>query len=721
MFLVVQLIHVFLGMVGPPPAIPRNDGKNVTVYGILYKREIKSTYQILYLKQGQMHENGLWCEISNIIIYDYKCNEIKLGNSVLAKGELELFSEPSNPGNFNQKFYYEKQKIYGKVQGESIRIGGSENILMSKLDRWKVGWSKLLHDVAGEETGGILDAILIGDKTNMDEEMKELYQKSGIGHIFAISGLHISFMGMLVYQLLRKLNMPIGASAFLGSLGLFLYVLMIGWSVSAIRALIMFLMRMGAIVTGRKYDAPTALFVAASVIVWQSPLYLFDAGFLLSFGAILGIVLVLPSLGKEANDEKKWLQGINAGLSIQVMIFPIILYFYFECSPYSLLLNIIVVPLMSILLAGAILGSGLSIIWTLGGGVLLNGCGRVFDFYEWLCNLCMKLPGSHIIIGQPRIWQVILYYLLIIGMILFFKKSKKIIYITMFALLVTMAALPKLSYGRGGEMEIVMLDVGQGDSIFIRGPSGRTYLFDGGSSDIKQIGKYRIEPFLKSQGVESIDYVFVSHGDSDHINGIAEMLERQDLGVEIKNLILPVRAVWDEGLENLVAIALEAAVNVYEMESEENVCESELFITCIQPVGEYDGESGNASSMVLDVKYKKFDLLMTGDVEGQGEEELLQNLEEKTYDMLKAAHHGSKNSSKMEILEKIQPQYTLISAGVENTYGHPHQETMDRLKNCGSEIYLTAEDGYIAFRTNGEYIEKFSFFGGIYDMIKNRL
>ena len=251
------------------------------------------------------------------------------------------------------------------------------------------------------------------------------------------------------------------------------------------------------------------------------------------------------------------------------------------------------------------------------------------------------------------------------------------------------------------ELEVTMLDVGQGDGIYMRGPSGMHYFVDGGSSDVKKVGKYRIESFLKSRGVGTLDYVFLSHGDGDHIGGIRELLERQDVGIRIRTLVLPVENVWDDALKEIGEIALFYGTQVVVMEAGEELSEGEFRIRCLQPGNEFTEESGNGASMVLQVEYKDFDMLLTGDVEGKGEELLVFGGALESVDVLKVAHHGSKNSTKDDFLDLVRPKIALISAGRENSYGHPHMETIKRLKKAGIIIYNTQESGAVTIRTDG--------------------
>jgi len=205
--------------------------------------------------------------------------------------------------------------------------------------------------------------------------------------------------------------------------------------------------------------------------------------------------------------------------------------------------------------------------------------------------------------------------------------------------------------------------------------------------------------------VRKLDYVFISHGDSDHMNGISEMLGRRETGIEIGTLVFPVEAVWEDGLKELAEEAVGYGVKTAVIEPGQEIMEGQLHIVCIQPGEDYVGEKGNAASMVLAVTWGEFDMLFTGDVEGEGEEVLTDMLKEgyadRSWEVLKTAHHGSKNSSAEGFLEVVKPKYAMISAGRANRYGHPHGETVERLEAVGSKIYSTQECGAIGVEVEG--------------------
>ncbi len=714
-----------------PMELHVQEGERIVLTGRVYKKQVRESFQILYLKDNSIENQEQSFKESRALVYNEAKEEIHIGQTVRIAGEAFFFEPAYNPGNFDQKLYYRKQGIHGAVWAEDAQVVDSSVCpLADGLYELRIAWKSLFLRHMPEENGTALSAMILGEKAEMDKDLKELYQANGIGHVLAISGLHLSFIGVGLYQLLRRATGSYKMGGAAGISFLLLYVLLIGFTVSAVRALVMFLFRVGADMAGRHYDAPTALSVAASIVLLWRPLSLYDGGFWLSFGAALAILAVVPAIQQSAypkgGREHVWnmaLQGLTASVGINLSILPILLYYFFEFPLYSFLLNLFVIPLMSVLLLLGLAGS-LFVLWLPPvSGLLFLICRGIFWVYEMSCKITLCLPGARLVIGRPGIWQIAVYYgilLLVVGLLRYGKAQKliqSVKWIRRLAVLLWAAGIIMLTarFGETEKITAVILDVGQGDGIFMRGPKGGTYLIDGGSSDVKKVGQYRLESFLKSQGAGRLDYVLVSHGDSDHMNGVEELIERQDIGVKIGTLALPAQEAWDEALAGLAEKAESYGVRVAVIEPGQNIREGEMTVTCIQPgnmemEGDAGLEPGNAASMVLAVRYGGFDMLLTGDVEGEGERRLANILEEqyqdRTWEVLKVAHHGSKNSSTEELLQQVRPAYAFISAGRENRYGHPHKETIERLTDVGSKVYSTQENGAITVEVeDGEIIK----------------
>lgn len=474
------------------------------------------------------------------------------------------------------------------------------------------------------------------------------------------------------------------------------YILMIGDRTSAIRAWIMFLMQMGANITGREYDGKTALAVAALVVLAREPVLLFDAGFLLSFGAVLGIYVVAPT----------W--KVKVPLAIQCILFPVQLYYYYEICIYSLFWNFLAIPLSALALGSGIAGTLISQVSFL-PQLFVKGAFRigamVMWFYEKGSQFVLELPYSRCVIGQPSFVWIVIYYLILL-ICIFVKKRK-------WPMIVAGVLLIVGTEWSSGNLEIAMLNVGQGDSFFIQGPEGGIYLIDGGSSSVSQVGKYRIEPYLKWQGIGTLDYVWVTHGDLDHMNGILELLERKKIGVKIKTLILPPKSYWNDNVFELVRAAKNAGTNIHIMAQGQRLEEGEMQIRCLWPQVKEEGLNENQASLVLSLSYGEFDMLFTGDLEKEAEEKVVEYIETgqkklllpNKYEVLKVGHHGSKSGTGEDLLKVVQPDIALISAGENNRYGHPHAETLERLRNAGSEMITTIEHGQVTIEVMEDRVQ----------------
>ena len=255
------------------------------------------------------------------------------------------------------------------------------------------------------------------------------------------------------------------------------------------------------------------------------------------------------------------------------------------------------------------------------------------------------------------------------------------------------------------QLTITMIDVGQGDGVFIQDPYGGTYLIDGGSSNVSAVGLYRMEPFLLSQGISKIDYVFLSHGDDDHFNGVIEMIENQRLGIAIDTLVLPSSEPDGESvLTELAKVALENHIRVVTIEKGQQIVNGQLEIRCLGPASNLVSRDRNDYSMVLSLRYGSFSMLFTGDIEEAGERALFINEDLSHHTILKVSHHGSRTSSAQFFLEEVNPRIALISAGQNNRFNHPSSEVVERIESFGTEIYLTSEVGAITVKTDGNRV-----------------
>jgi competence protein ComEC len=576
-----------------------------------------------------------------------------------------------------------------------------------------------------EKESGALIAMLLGEKYLLDEELKNLYQENGISHILAISGLHISLIGMFVFKLLRKLKVPLIPATIFAILFIYSYGILTNFSVSTNRSVVMMMILLLSTILGKTYDMLSATALSAFIILLHNPLQIFSAGFLLSFGAVLGIAVLIPCLKELFPAKPAIVNSIYLSISAQIITMPMVLTFFFQFPVYSLLINLLILPCTSALVLSAIFAGIAGIICLPLGVFCIGGTNYILKFHEWVCRIGSNLPGNLITPGKPDALQLFLYTAFLLAFLWGVKRYKR----RFLTLLPLMSVIVLLLPGDNPGLEITMIDVGQGDAIFLESASGTNYLIDGGSSDVSRVGTYRIQPFLLSQGVDHIDYAFVTHGDTDHISGLRELLAGNK--IMIRRLVLPDTDYEDEALEELKSLAGERGVEILVMKRGDHLKEGDLLMTCLHPSPEYPATSKNAYSLVLSVTYGEFDMLFTGDLEKEGEELVTQLLQEQMimfmnsdhsnvsggkhanellqpatdYDVLKVAHHGSKNSTFEEFLHIIKPEYALISCGKDNSYGHPNVELLERLSQVESKVMITYENGAICIKTDGERME----------------
>ena len=790
--------------------------------------------------------------------------EPEIGSLVILKGTLKNFQQPTNPGQFNAPFYYQILRISFRLNQAEIQVKSDKFYKISEgLYQLRRKAGSKVDALLPEQEASVMKTMLLGEKGILDEEIKGLYQRNGIAHILAISGLHISMIGMGLYQLLRRAGLKIRLSAILASMVIVLYGMMTGFAVSAIRAIAMFLLQMLAQILGRTYDRITALAVAAVLVLVEQPLYLFHSGFQFSFLCVLGISLILPVLGNVRKGKK-----LFEGIALMAVTLPVYLGVFYQIPVYSIFLNFIVLPMMSILMgAGIVMILAAFLCTPLGipAAWLITG---ILMVYERLGLFTEQLPYHYWTPGCPAKWQLAVYVaILIIIAALGRTKRKAVLYqrdcihkdcihrrggcakgilqgdmrrheVLQYEMSqyegsqhgmaqhnipryeVSQYEIPQYERSQheipnkrirriachGGkwistygipvgicwgflllgvviltwrfrpELQVTFLDVGQGDCIFLQTENGASYLTDGGSSSVSKVGKYRMIPFLKYQGASQIKAVFVSHADSDHCNGIAELLEQAELeGIRVENLVLTDLAdeCCSEGYEELVELAGQNGITVQFLHEGQQLQDGELLFQCLYPSKGYRAEDLNETSMVLLVTYREFSMLLTGDVQGAGEEHLTQELQdwrepgvtqmqdvirisgeeesmeeqsiederieeqsieeqsieeqsiederieeqieekrsqnkmganhaETELTVLKVAHHGSKNSTSEDFLKAANPKLAIISCGEGNRYGHPHEETLERLEKADVLWFCTKDYGAITVKVDGK-------------------
>lgn len=690
-----------------------------------------------------------------------------IGSRVRISGSFLLYTEATNIGQFDARNYYAARKIYGQVKKAAIVYTEPPNIIgRGKECLWQLRrhLAETFLEVYGEENGALLAAMLLGERTFLSEETQSLYKAAGALHVIAVSGLHISLLGLGLYRLLRRIFASQAPAAVISVLCMAAYVFLVGNPPSAVRAFIMFAMGLLAEYWKRTLDPPTALSLSAAIILMGNPFYIGQSSFLLSFLAILAISVFQPAL-KEClalinpyhfplfrlldsrrawglhllDPRKRWRlrhldpqkvpgvchellkkvgNGLLSSFSVWIVTLPVQLFFFSEVSLFGIFFNLLIIPLMGVILLLGIAGLFLKEIFHL---FAFLADSALADLEITVISICRYAEGIFFAIikaggsladrlsftmwtpGKPVYGKMLLAFCLLLLFCLlgnlsengrtFPEKFWKYRLGILLGVILLLAGYP------AHNLQITFLDVGQGDGICMELPDGSVCLMDGGSSDVSKVGNYRLVPFLKAKGIRKIDAVFLSHGDTDHINGIAELLEEKQISIDC--VCLPAGAEQEEFAE-IKDLARARNISVRTIQAGDFWENNGTKFWCLNPADVT--ESGNAASVVLYMEYQNFSMLLTGDMEGEGEKSVAALLRSNAItgiSVLKVAHHGSKNSTKEEFLRQCSPAVAVISCGERNTYGHPHKETLERLNDMGTAVYRTDCSGAIQITVTG--------------------
>lgn len=689
-------------------------GKSVAVQGILQEKVEKETSFSIYLKDTFLTFQSTSIPIENIKIYMDEKVALSRGTRVKIEGVLHCIEKPRNPGEFDNPIYYETQGIYYTMAKGKL-LGFSENpkIYEAGMERLKNRLSLCFQEIAGKHAG-IFQAMLLGDKNDLDAQVKNQYQMAGIIHILAISGLHLSILGTGLYKVLKRLGAGNGLAGVVALCVIIQYGVLTGSSVATMRSVVMFLIGIGAKISGRSYDLLSSLAAAAILILLERPACLYYSGFLLSFGAVLGLGWVLPVF-QETMGENPIVRPFLGAFSVHVVMIPLLLYFFSEVSILGIFLNLLVIPTVAGVLVCGLLGAAAGI-FSLGLGKLLILPGRcLLEIYQGLGALCCRLPFCTWVGGKPEIWQIVIYYLavfLLVEVLRRTNKQKKKWKIWRRGMLVTiyLFVLILLSWKDRSGLRITFLDVGQGDGIVWETEGGGCYLVDGGSTSQSMVGMYKVLPYVKSRGISRIQAAFITHTDEDHCNGIMEILEAQTAhttSVRIERLILPD---WEEKPQiyiRLLELAQAADVPVSYVGRGDVMAARELKLSILNPGTEVNLEDINGGSIVIQADYGKFRGMFTGDIGEKQEREILTAVSKCT--VLKVAHHGSKNSSCEEFLERVDPAVSVVSVAERNLYHHPHPDAVARLNRWSGDVLMTKDGGAVLLWTDGRKMKIESF------------
>lgn len=743
--------------------LQKADSHYMTIRGLVAGREVTSSGYRLQIRNVSFPDGkndfysaltrrmaASFPEDGRILVYTDQPDifrQAKIGCRLSLYGKMSVPARAANPGQFDSYEYYRVRKIH--LTMKDIRLEGCSppeaeiapaavlRMLLNFLTSLRAALRSSSEVVFGQPYCSLIDAMVLGDRSGLSMDTKRLFEEGGIMHILAVSSLHVTLFGMAVYRALRKLRRSFILSSALSAFVVLSYVLMSGCSISAQRALIMFLFWLGAEVSGQKLDRLTSLCVSAALILVRQPYALTDSGFLLSFGCILSLELLPRRIQKILPVRTGIGKSLISSLSLQLGILPLQLWFFYQLTPLGILLNLIVLPSMSLFMIFGVLGAFLGLLASPFPGFLAfcrmagGPCRILIDLYLALCRLSRYLPGSVLVTGRPSPVQVILYFALLALLMACAghfspassppgRKQSAAFCAGAFLLILILCVRPAPHF------RFTCLDIGQGSCNLIE-YRGLTVLFDAGSSSVEDVYRYRIEPTLKYYGIRRIDLCFLSHGDLDHVNGIEQMMEafRPSLvggdcsGIRIGEFLLPdlpeetgqqgdsaARAQnAGSGSDRLLSIRKYAEawqIPAYSVGEGSCFQYKDLDLQVLSPSPDRLQGSANEDCIVLLMTCGKLRVLFTGDLEKEGEALFVQRYrgdsrftEDGSPTILIAGHHGSKNATSADLLQLVRPDAAFISCGKNNRYNHPAPAMLSRLQAAGVPWHRTDLEGAI--------------------------
>lgn len=699
--------------------------KNVTFYGTIYDLNLPTDSYI----KGKIIVDSLIAKDKKVfslnklllkIYYQPKeieyIKQLRPGDKVIIKGNFIGASVVRNPGDFDFKQFLAKEECAGMVSSDFSKM---KFITQNDLDFKRILYtvrlsiSNRIDELFNKEAGALVKGLLLADKSQIDEETKTAFINSGVVHVLAVSGLHVGMISLIFYIIFGRFS-PItrGVATLIGML---FYILITGAPASVVRASIMVAVIITAKSSGRDTNGFNSLAVAAFLILLFRPYDLFSPGFQLSFAAVLSILAAIPliqsSVLKINNPFLKWVtQLMFVSLAAQIGTLPLTIFYFGKISLVALFANLIVIPAIGVVVAVALLSLFIAIISI-----------SVASFPAEFLNLFVSLLNSFILwsgnlnISFIQIVDFSLYDVAISSalIILFYFLYKRLIYISAKIITAISLAICLILYTSfddfeltpDGMLSLIMIDVGQGDAIFIKTPEGKTILIDAGNAGFGyDSGDRIVMPLLRRIGFNSVDYGFVSHMDADHFGGYYALMKNNF----IKQLIKPHLDTTKSKDINFESAAAYNNIPIHYYSDTiypfENIRLYGLVNTSKAPMIFFDS---NNRGGVLKLSYGKIDFLLVGDAERESESYLVNRFKNfLNVEILKVGHHGSKTSSSEKFLNYVKPQMSLISCGVENRFNHPSPFIVDRLINFGSEVFRTDLEGALIFQTDGKNLFK---------------
>ena len=702
--------------------------KNTTAYGKISKIDLLKNNQLnFYLSVDSIKSDEFYIKEKFLLLCRIKesntklltlYNELKPGNYLELNGFYYKGREKRNPGEFDYDAYLKSKGILGILSINdisSIAILNSEsNFFTNLIYQVRKQIDLQIKKFHSPETASLLRGLLLADRGEINYQVKQQFINSGVVHVLAVSGLHVGYIVLIFLFVFGRFNLFL--RSIFTILGLLCFMFITGVPPSVFRATLMAIVIIIAFLSNRSTNVINSISIAALIILIINPGEIYNPGFQLSFSAVLSIAIIFPHLEKIIswwNVNNKFIRYLlvflGVSLSAQIGTLPFTLLYFNQFSIIALFTNLIVIPAIGVIIATAIVTLAFSAFVPFVAIYFAAANDLITKSILSLIKFSGELSFSHIKIFNYSVTDLILFYLLI-GVLLYYLPrfsrviSKTVLFALVIMNIILLSGFDDTELMPADTLSVFMLDVGQGDSFLIKFPNGKTALIDAGNVTAAfDNGERVIAPLMEYLGIDKIDYGIVSHIDSDHyagfvslvLNGLVTGIYKPEIDSSLSK---------DVRFENFLR---ENKVPIYYFsERKMQIGNVALYILYDKRVESIAGESTNNRSGIIKLVYGENSFLFTGDAE-KNIEKIYAGKYRKFLDsdVLKAGHHGSKTSSSEIFLDYVTPEYSLISAGFKNKFGHPAKEVIQRLRMHKSTIFRTDLQKAVLLRSDGREIK----------------
>lgn len=656
-----------------------------------------------------------WRAVEGLIkVTAYGARKVEYADELLLQGTLASPPGLRNPGGFNYRAYLANHNVFALLQvkeKDALHKKGSGAFLIREMFKFKQRLHRIIFRFLQPPQASLLSAILLGERANLSQDIKDLFINTGTIHILAISGLHVGLIALILIALFRFLRLRRKPTFILTILFLICYAALTGARPSVVRATVMAVIVLLGFLINREVKIYNSLGLAALLILIINPRYLFDAGFQLSFLSVISIVYFAPKIEKVFSAHNRFflylVRAFSVSLAAWIGIAPLTAYYFNIISPVAVLANLVVIPCLFLVVGAGISFLIFAYLAAPLGAIFGESCSLFLISLTKIAAVISKVPLGFFHLASPGISFFFSYYIILL-LIFNYKKIKissgKVGIVLVF--LANFLVWRPLFETPSDRLTVTFLDVGLGDAIFIEFPySGGTMLVDGGPSGETDAGRWAILPFLwnRKKGTGQLDAMVLTHPDNDHVGGLASVLKN-----------IKVNYVFDNGIpkdsisyNNYIREVTKKVPHYQVIKREEEILgfpQVELFaIHPPQPFLMGTGADANNNSVVLKLVYKDVSFLLCGDIQKEAMPELLNYSSMLKSTIIKVPHHGSDEEKEEDhLFQAISPQVAVITVSKNNRFGFPAKETLQRLEKVGAQIYKTSDSGAVIISTDGK-------------------